>query len=191
MRRWRRAGVAAAAGAILLALPSISGAMRSQELPLIAGQGVTVAGSKIQCSVGKDVGYGLNLKGKTYIFCGPSTNVKGGGYIALMDSDGRVYVLSIKTHKTVSFRTPAAAVRSAGTWKARLHDQVIVAGEPMICGVITLDSEPTLLCSFFSRKDLAHPRANSFAFAINDTHVLSVEWDAQRQSHILGDWPER
>jgi hypothetical protein len=61
----------------------------------------------------------------------------------------------------------------------------------MICGVITLDSEPTLLCSFFSRKDLAHPRANSFAFAINDTHVLSVEWDAQRQSHILGDWPER
>ena len=80
MRSWRRAGVVAAAGAILLALPSISGAMRSQELPLIAGQGVTVAGSKIQCSVGKDVGYGLNLKGKTYIVCGPSTNVKGGGY---------------------------------------------------------------------------------------------------------------
>ena len=178
------------AGTILLALPSISGATRSQELPLIAGQGVTVAGSKVQCSVGKDVGYGLNLGGKTYIVCGPSTNVKGGGYVALMDSDGRVYVLSIKTHKTVSMRTPAAAVRTA-TWKARLHDQVIVGGEPMICSIITLDNEPTVLCSFFSRKDLTHPRTDSYAFAINDAHVLSVKWDANQKSQILGDWPER
>ena len=186
----RQALVAAAAGAVLLALPSVSGATRSVELPLIAGQGVTVAGSKVQCSVGKDVGYGLNLSGKTYIVCGPSTNVKGGGYVALMDSAGRVYVLSIKTHRTVSLRTPAAAVRTA-TWKARLHDQVIVGGEPMICSIITLDNEATVLCSFFSRKDLTHPRANSYAFAINDTHVLSVKWDAQRKSEILGEWPER
>ena len=141
MRRWRWAGVSVAAGAILLALPSIAGATRAQELPLVAGQGVTIVGSKIQCSVGENSGYGLNLSGKTYIVCGPSTNVKGGGYVALMDSDGRVYVLSIKTHKTVSVRTPASAVRAAGTWKARLHDQVIVGGEPMICSVITLDNE--------------------------------------------------
>jgi hypothetical protein len=178
------------AGVILFVVPAVSGATRSQELPLVAGQGVTVSGSKIQCSVGENSGYGLNLAGKTYIVCGPSTNVKGGGYVALMDSDGRVYVLSIKTHKTVSLRTPAAAVRQAGPWKARLHDQVIVGGEPMICAVITLDNKPTVLCSFFSRKDLTHPRANSYAFAINDLHVISVKWDAQQQSHILSEWPE-
>src|SRR5258708_13317503 len=103
-----RAGVATLVGAILLASPSTSVAARSTMLPLIAGQGVTVSGSKTRCHVEADSGYGLKLKGKTYIVCGPSTKVRGGGYVALMESDGRVVILSPRTNSTASSPAPTA-----------------------------------------------------------------------------------
>jgi hypothetical protein len=51
---------------------------------ITVGDGLAISGRKIQCGMSADVGYGLDLRGKRYIACGPSTSTKGGGYVALM-----------------------------------------------------------------------------------------------------------
>ena len=65
------------AGAVLLACLSSPAAARSTAtITLSEGDGLSIAGSKIQCGVSANVGYGLRLSGTTYIVCGPSTQVK-------------------------------------------------------------------------------------------------------------------
>ena len=191
---WRRtetlAGAAALAVAILLGTPSTSAAARSRYFPLVAGQGVTVSGSRTWCRAATDSEYGLDLKGKTYVVCGTSTESKPAGYVALMESDGRVVIVAAHTQKTVSTRSPTAVAQAAGPWTAHLGDQIVLGGEPVICAVITLDNKATVLCSFFDRSDLTRPRPNTYAFAINNARVSSIKWDAQRNPHILQEWPE-
>ena len=156
---------------------------------LSVGDGLVIVGSKIQCGVAADSGYGLDLRGKMYVVCGPSTQVKGGGYVALMASDGHVYILSIKTHKTVSSRVPAAAVRKAGLYTARLGDRVAIKGTSLLCDVIKVSGVATLLCDYVDSKGVT--RANSFAFGLSDVEVTSLEWDPSHHVHILKSWPER
>jgi hypothetical protein len=65
----------------------------------------------------------------------PSTQLKGGGFVALMVSDGRVVILSVKTHKTVSSRQTLVVRRSA-LRTAQLGDVVVVRGTAIGCDVI-------------------------------------------------------
>ena len=122
MNRRRLAAIASVALALMGVAASGAGARPAAIVKMNVGDGLAIAGSKIQCGMSADVGYGLDLRGKRYIACGPSTSTKGGGYVALMASDGHVYILSIKTHKTVSSRMPASAVAS-GTRSAGRHGE--------------------------------------------------------------------
>jgi hypothetical protein len=146
-----------------------------------------IAGSKIACGVAADVGYGLDLRGKTYVVCGPSTAV--GNYVALMASDGHVYILSIKTHKTVSSRVPASAARRSSQYSVKVGDRITVKDTPLVCDVLKISGLPTLLCDDYGPKGSIRP--NSYAFGISDGEVTSLEWDASRHVHILKAWSER
>jgi hypothetical protein len=153
------------------------------------GDGIAIVASKIQCGVAADVGYGLDLRGKTYVVCGPSTKVKGAGYVALIASDGHVYILSIKSHRTVSSRAPAGVVRRAALATVRIGDRVAIRGTSLLCDVIKVSGAPTLLCDYVDARGAI--RANSFAFGISDDEVTSLRWDAAQHVHILKAFSER
>lgn len=146
-----------------------------------------IAGSKIQCGIAAGVGYGLDLRGKTYVVCGPSTSV--GNYVALMASDGHVYILSIKTHKTVSSRVPASAARRSSQVGVKVGDRITVKSTLLVCDVLKISGLPTLLCDYYGPKGSIRP--SSYAFGISDGEVTSLEWDVTRHVHILKAWSER
>jgi hypothetical protein len=184
-----RGGVAMLAGAILFVALSGSAAARSMTIiTLSVGDGLMISGSKIQCGVSANSGYGLRLSGKTYIVCGPSTQVKGGGYVALIESDGRVVILSVKTHKTVSSRAPQAVGRRSSLRTARLGDVIVLSGTSILCTVIKVGGKPTLICEYVDSKGVVHP--NSYSFGISDAVVSSLRWDTAKQVHVLQTWPE-
>lgn len=183
-------GTVSLVGAILvLVVTGWAAAAPNPVITLSVGDGLAITGSKIQCGVAADSGYGIDLRGKTYIACGPSTAVKGGGYVAVMDSGGRVVILSIKTHKTVSSRGPTAVVRRAALKTARLGDRVTVTGTSLVCDVIKVSNRPTLLCVSHNAKHLIRP--NSYSFGISDGEVTSLRWDGKRQVHLLQSWSEQ
>jgi hypothetical protein len=192
MNRRRLAAIASLALALMGVAASGAGARSAAIVRMNVGDGLAIAGSKIQCGMSADVGYGLDLKGKRYIVCGPSTSTKGGGYIALMDSDGHVYILSIKTHKTVSSRMPASAVasatRSAGV-TAKIGDTVALAGTPLLCDVLKVGGLPTLVCELVNAK--GRIRGNSYSFGVSDSEVTSLRWDPAQHVHLLASWSER
>ena len=155
------------------------------------GDGLAISGSKIQCGMSADVGYALDLRGKRYIACGPSTSTKGGGYVALMASDGHVYILSIKTHKTVSSRMPASAAASGARSvlvTAKIGDTVVLTGTPLLCDVLKVGGLPTLVCELVDSK--GRIRGNSYSFGISDSEVTSLKWDPAQHVHILASWSE-
>jgi hypothetical protein len=156
---------------------------------LSVGDGLAISGSKIQCGASANVGYDLPLSGKTYIVCGPSTQVRGGGYVALFVSDGRVVILSIKTHKAVSSHAPRAVARRDALRTARIGDVIVLSGTPVLCDVIKAGGLPTLVCESVDGKGVVRP--NSYSFAISDSLVSSLRWDAAKQVHVLQSWHER
>jgi hypothetical protein len=187
--RCRRALLAAAAtGLVLVVVPGAAFARSNSVITLSVGDALSIAGSKIQCGVSKNVGYGLQLTGLTYIVCGPSTEVKGGGYVALMASNGRVVLLSVRTHKTVSSRTPASAVSLNASETAHIGDIVVLDGTSILCQVIKVSREPTLLCQYVDSRGNARP--NSYSFGISDKLATSLAWNAKRIVRVLQAWPE-
>jgi hypothetical protein len=152
------------------------------------GDGLAITGSGIQCSVAANRGYGLDLRGKTYIVCGPSTGPDR-GYVTLMDSTGHVYVLSIKTEKTVFSRKPTAIVRGTGMYTVKIGDVAIVKGTPIACLVVAVGGAPTLVCELVDAKGA--PRANTYGFGISNAYADSLGWDAGRKVHTLKSFPER
>jgi len=184
--RW---GLVILAGAIVVGGLSDSVAARPGAIiTLSVGDGLAMAGSAIQCGVGANSGYGLPLRGKTYIVCGPSTQVKGGGYVAVMESDGRVVILSIKTHKTVFSRAPQAVVGRSALRSARIGDVIVLTRTSILCDVITAGGKPTLICEVVDGKGAVRP--NSYSFGISDAVVSSLRWDAAKKVHVLQTWPE-
>jgi hypothetical protein len=179
---------ALAALLLLVAVPGSALARSDAIITLSVGDALSLSGSKIQCGVSANRGYGLKLTGLTYIVCGPSTQVKGGGYVALMDSKGRVVVLSIRTEKAVSSRTPASAGSQAGN-TARIGDVVAINGTSILCSMIKVSGVPTLLCEYVDGKGVVHP--NSYSFGISDTVVSSLNWDATKRVHVLQTWSEK
>jgi hypothetical protein len=164
----------------LLAIPGSALARSNAIITLSVGDALNLSGSRIQCGVSANRGYGLRLAGLTYIVCGPSSEVKGGGYVALMDSKGRVVVLSIRTEKTVSSRTPASAVSRSGGNTARIGDVVAINGTPILCLMIKVGGVPTLLCEYVDGKGVVRP--NSYSFGISDTVASSLHWDATKEA---------
>jgi hypothetical protein len=184
-----RFGAALLLAAALSACVSSTAAGGAQAIiSLSVGDGLSIAGSKIQCGVSANVGYGLKLAGQTYIVCGPSTHVKGGGYIALIESDGRVVILSVKTQKSVSSRAPAAVGAQKGMSTARIGDVVVLKGTSIMCDAIRVGGKPTLICDYVNAKGVV--RANSYSFGISDAIVSSLKWDAAKHVHVLRSWSE-
>ena len=173
---------------LVVAVPGSALAHANAIITLSVGDSLSLSGSKIQCGVSANRGYGLRLTGLTYIVCGPSTQVKGGGYVALMDSKGRVVVLSIRTEKTVSSRTPAAVVSQRAGNMARIGDVVAINGTTILCLMIKVSGLPTLLCESVDGKGAVRP--NSYSFGISDSVVSSLRWDATKHVHVLQTWPE-
>lgn len=193
MGRKLPAAVASLAGLVLAgAVASGAVAHQTRIVRISVGDGLAISGSKIQCGMSADVGYGLDLRGKRFIACGPSTSTKGGGYVALMASDGHVYVLSIKTHKTVSSRMPASAVASdtrSGLVTVKIGDTVVLGGTPLLCDVLKVGGLPTLVCELVDSK--GRIRGNSYSFGISDSEVTSLKWDPAQHVHLLASWSER
>ena len=188
----RRPLAALSALALTGAAASGAGAQPAGTLRIGVGDGLAIAGSKIQCGMSADVGYGLDLRGKRYIACGPSTSTKGGGYVALMASDGHVYILSIKTHKAVSSRMPASAAASrtrSAVVTTKIGDTVVLAGTPLLCDVLKVGGLPTLVCELVNSK--GRIRGNSYSFGVSDSEVTSLRWDPTQHVHLLASWSER
>ena len=179
---------ALAALLLLVAVPGSALARSDAIITLSVGDALSLSGSKIQCGVSANRGYGLKLTGLTYIVCGPSTQVKGGGYVALMDSKGRVVVLSIRTETTVSSRSPAAVVSQRAGSMARIGDVVAINGTPILCLMIKVGGVPTLLCEYVDGKGVVRP--NSYSFGISDMVASSLHWDATKHVHVLQTWSE-
>ena len=185
-----RVGFAVLAGAMVFSGISSSAVARSGAIiTLSVGDGLALSGSKIQCGVSANVGYGLRLGGKTYIVCGPSTRVKGGGYVALIESSGHVFILSVKTHKVVSSRAPAGVAHRSVLRTARMGDVIVLRGTSILCSLIRVGGLPTLLCEYADHKGGVRP--NSYSFGISDAVVSSLRWDGAKRVHVLRTWPER
>jgi hypothetical protein len=183
-------GVSLIAGAALgLGLPDSAVAGATSIITVSAGDGLAISGSKIQCGVSANSGYGLPLAGKTYVACGPSTQVRGGGYVALIVSDGRVVILSVRTQKAVFSYAPRAVAYPSAFRAARIGDVIVLDGTSIVCDVIKASGVPTLICELVDSKGIVHP--NSYSFAISDALVSSLRWDPARQVHVLQSWPER
>jgi hypothetical protein len=185
-RRGRPAAAAIVGAALAVAVCATSAAA-GKAYTFGVGDTFGIGGSKIECGIAAGVGYGLDLRGKTYVVCGPSTSV--GNYVALMASDGHVYILSIKTHKTVSSRVPASAARRSSQYGVEVGDRITVKNTPLVCDVLKISGLPTLLCDDYGPKGSIRP--SSYAFGISDGEVTSLEWDATRHVHILKAWSER
>jgi len=115
--------------------------------------------------------------------------VTGGGYVALIMSDGRVVILSVRTHKAVSSHAPRAIAQRGSLRTARIADVIVLSGTSILCDVIQAGGLPTLICEVANGKGVVHP--NSYSFAISDALVSSLRWDAAKHVHVLQSWPER
>ena len=167
-------GVAVAAALCQAAVAGSNGIIN-----LSVGQVVTLSGSSIGCG-------SREANGKPYIYCTSSRS--SAGYVALMAANGRVEVLSVKTHKAVFDRTPAVVMRSSIGTAAHLGDVVVLGGTRILCDVIKTGGKPTMICEYVDGKGVVRP--NSFSFGISDTLVSSLAWDAQKQVHVLRTWRE-
>ena len=76
---WRSIAVILAGAFVAAAVTGTGSASRAGKVyTLSVGDGLVIVGSKIQCGVAADSGYGLDLRGKMYVVCGPSTQVRVG-----------------------------------------------------------------------------------------------------------------
>ena len=78
-RRGRPAAAAIVGAALAVAVCATS-AEAGKTYTFGVGDTFGIGGSKIECGIAAGVGYGLDLRGKTYVVCGPSTSV--GNYVA-------------------------------------------------------------------------------------------------------------
>jgi hypothetical protein len=175
----RRACAAFAAASLAAGLVSGAGARRSAVIDLTVDHVVTVSSSSIGCGA-------RSSGGEAYIYCTSSRPTAA--YVAIMASNGRVEILSVKTHGAVFDRTPSAFDARSATPVAHLEDIVTVSGTAILCDVFKVGGKPTMVCEYVDRKGVARP--DSYAFGISDTVVSSLEWDAAGKVHVLQSWRE-
>jgi hypothetical protein len=175
----RGACAAATAATLALGFASSAGAHQSAIIDLGLNQVVQVANSSIGCGT-------RSSSGTPYIYCTSSRS--SAAYVAILAANGRVEVVSVKTHKAAFNRAPAGVETRNGTPTAQLKDLVVVTGTSILCDVLTVSGKPTMLCEYVNKKGDARP--NSYSFGISDTIVSSLEWDAAGKLHVLHTWAE-
>jgi hypothetical protein len=168
-----------AVSAVAAGFASGAGARSSAIINLGADQVVTISGTSIGCGT-------RSSGGKPYIYC--TSSRPSAAYVAIMTSNGRVEIISVKTHKAAFDRTMASVDRHIGTPVARLQDIVTVAGTSILCDVIKVSGKPTIVCEYVNSKGVVRP--NSYSFGIGDTVVSSLQWDAAGKVHLLHTWAE-
>jgi hypothetical protein len=170
---------AAAATALTLGFVAGAGARQSAIIDLALNQVVQVAHSSIGCGT-------RSSSGTPYIYCTSSRS--SAAYVAILAANGRVEIVSVKTHKAAFNRAPAAVATTNGTPTAQLKDLVVVSGTSILCDVLTVSSKPTMVCEYVNKKGDARP--NSYSFGISDSIVSSLQWDAAGKLHVLHTWAE-
>ena len=163
--------------ALAAALAGGAGARSATVINLGLNQVVTISGTSIGCGTRAS-------GGKPYIYCTSSRPTAA--YVALMASNGRVEILSVKTHKAAFDRTPASARSS--TPVAHLQDIVVVSGTSILCDVFKVSGKPTMVCEYVDSKGVVRP--NSYSFGIGDSVLSSLRWDPAGKVHVLNTWRE-
>jgi hypothetical protein len=162
----------------MVALAPAAAARLTGIIDLSVNETVGLSGSSVGCG-------SREANGAPYIYC--TSSKPSAGYVALMAGTGRTEILSVQTHEAV-FDRLRQAVGVSFVGAARVGDVIVVSGTSVLCQVITTDARPTVLCEYVNRRGA--PRPNSYAFAISDAMVSSLEWDAKGRVHVLGSWRE-
>lgn len=170
------------AGSLVSAAAGRSGGV----VPLQLGGALYLSGSHIRCGSGKDV------KGVTLVDCeivDASDYPKRGSYIVLMEANGRVNVTNESTLKTVFDRKPAAVVQARAKTIIHPGDRIELPGTSTIsCNASLVGRKPTIFCYYVDKKGVV--RAHSYSFAISDTIVTTLGWDAKGHASVIHSWPE-
>ena len=172
-------------GAVLVGLFVASAYGRSARVVrLRLHASIVLAGSKIQCSSAQE-------KGVTHIDCGvrgANGRPKLGGYVARMDARGRVRITATSTSKVVFSRVPAVVTHKATATTVKVGDTIELPGTSIHCEATRIILAPTLICYFVDKAGIAQP--GSYTFAISDTFVRTIGYNAKRDVQSGRSWKE-